>query len=73
MMFSMSEVVTAVAEDELVGVAEISERTGMSRAAVSNAATRRASSGFPEPVSDLRMGPVYRWSEVEAWHEGRRA
>lgn len=59
------------AEDELVGVAEIAERTGLTRAAISNAANRRRTSGFPKPVAELAMGPVYRWSEVKAWHEGR--
>lgn len=58
---------------ELVGVAEIAERTGMGRPAISNAAHRRASSGFPKPVQTLKMGPVYDWSEVKAWHEGRQA
>ena len=56
---------------EFVGIAEISERTGMSRPALTNASRRRASSGFPEPVAVLAMGPVYDWSEVKAWHESK--
>ena len=67
----MTEVVNVAAE--LVGVAEISERTGMSRPAIVNASRRRASSGFPEPEQVLKMGPVYDWSKVEAWYRGRTA
>lgn len=53
---------------ELVGVAEISARFGVGRTTVSQWQARRASTGFPDPVADLRMGPVFDWDEVRTWH-----
>lgn len=52
---------------ELVGLAEVCDRLGVSRATASNWSGRRASSGFPEAIARPRMGPVYRWSDVEEW------
>lgn len=57
--------------ERLVGVAEIAERFGVPRTTVSMWASRRASSGFPLPVEDLAMGPVFRLADVETWHSGR--
>lgn len=33
---------------------------------------RRSSNGFPKPVADLRMGPVYDWGQVKAWYDERQ-
>jgi hypothetical protein len=56
----------------LVGVAEISARLGVPRTTVSMWDARRASNGFPAALTELAMGPVYDWSQVKAWHEGRK-
>lgn len=53
----------------LVGVAEISVRYGVPRTTVSMWDSRRATSGFPEPVERLSMGPVYDLAAVEQWYE----
>jgi len=68
----MSTMTTTTTPD-LVGVAEISSRLGVPRSTVSMWDARRATNGFPEPVADLAMGPVYDWSAVKAWWEGRTA
>lgn len=60
---------------DLVGVAEISRRLAVPRTTVSMWAQRRATSGFPLPVAEPSMGPVYDFVEVKAWYdsgEGRR-
>lgn len=56
---------------ELVGLAEIGERLGKKRATVSNWSIRRGVSDFPEAIARPRMGPVYRWSDVEAWAKSK--
>lgn len=63
----VGEVAPSSAED-FVGLAEICERLGVKRATASNWSNlRSATSGFPQAVARPRMGPVYRWSEVETW------
>ena len=59
--------------DELVGVAEIAAAFGVPRTTVSMWAARRATSGFPQPVKALQMGPVYDMAEVRRWHEEKMA
>ena len=61
----------STAEPTLVGVAEISGLLHVPRSTVSMWDSRRATNNFPEPVEDLAMGPVYRWSEVKAWAQDR--
>lgn len=56
---------------ELAGIAEISEEFGVPRTTASMWATRRESNGFPEPLADLQMGPVYDMAEVREWAAGR--
>jgi chromosome partitioning protein len=56
---------------ELVGVAEIAEKLGVPRTTVSMWDARRVKNGFPLPVADLRMGPVYEWQKVESWYQDR--
>ncbi len=63
---------STTAEPTLVGVAEISALLGVPRSTVSMWDSRRATNGFPEPVQDLAMGPVYDWPAVKAWAEGRK-
>jgi hypothetical protein len=68
----MLTVTEGTAVTELVGVAEIAERLGVNRTTVSMWDARRRSNGFPEPLEQLAMGPVYDWQAVKAWHEGRQ-
>jgi hypothetical protein len=49
--------------ESLAGVAELAERYGVSRQAVSNWAHR----GMPSPVLTLASGPVYDVRQVDAW------
>lgn len=58
-------------EPKLVGVAEISALLNVPRSTVSMWDSRRATNGFPEPVEDLAMGPVYDWNEVKTWAQTR--
>jgi hypothetical protein len=53
--------------EDFVGLAEIAERLKVSRATASNWSGRRTISHFPDAIARPRMGPVYRWSEVQAW------
>lgn len=54
---------------ELVGMKEIAARLDVPRTTASMWHARRATTGFPEPVADLRMGPVFDWHAVKAWFE----
>lgn len=56
---------------DIVGVAEIAETLGVPRTTVSMWAHRRAQSGFPQPLEQLAMGPVYSLTEVRAWYATR--
>ncbi len=58
-------------EPALVGVAEISALLGVPRSTVSMWDSRCATNGFPEPVQELAMGPVYDWPAVKAWAQAR--
>lgn len=55
----------------LVGVAEIADVLGVPRSTVSMWDARRKTNGFPEPVAELRMGPVYDLDAVTEWYERR--
>ncbi len=52
--------------NDLAGAAEIAERLGLTHA-TSVHSWRRRYADFPQPVADLKMGLVWRWSEVEVW------
>lgn len=54
---------------ELVGMKEIAERLDVPRTTASMWHLRHATTGFPEPVADLRMGPVFEWEDVKKWFE----
>lgn len=56
---------------ELGGVAEIAAEFDVPRTTVSMWASRRRTSGFPEPVQALQMGPVYSMHEVRKWFYAR--
>lgn len=51
--------------DDLVGIAEIAAMARVSPAAVANWRARRP--GFPQPVADLRAGPVFSRAAVRRW------
>ena len=52
-------------EGDLVGVAEIAERAGVKPDTVHAWRSRHPS--FPSPAVVLAAGPVWRWSDVDAW------
>jgi predicted DNA-binding transcriptional regulator AlpA len=52
--------------DNLVGVTEIATRLGASSAARVHD-WRRRYADFPKPVTQLAMGLVWSWPEVERW------
>ena len=57
--------------EELVSQADIADRTGRSRQAVSHWIKRDAeSSGFPDPAyGTSTRSPLWRWTDVQAWLE----
>ena len=57
----------------LVGLTEIAQRAGVQKPVVAMWRTRH--DDFPEPVADLRTGPVWWWPDVESWLSwtGRRS
>ena len=56
--------------DELVGITEIAKLARVSRQAVAN--WRARFPDFPDPVAELRSGPVFRGSQVRKWLRSRR-
>ena len=66
MLSAVDEPPTAGTFDDLVGVGELSSRWGVSRQRVSQIA---ASPGFPPPVKELRMGPVWHLDQVRVWEQ----
>ena len=57
-------------DDELVGVNEIAEMAKVSRQAVANWRVRAVD--FPEPIAELKSGPVFRRSQVRSWLRRRK-
>jgi chromosome partitioning protein len=57
-------------KQELVGIHEIAALAKVSRAAVTNWRSRFAD--FPQPIVDLRAGPVFRRDQVLEWLRKRR-
>jgi chromosome partitioning protein len=51
---------------DLVGAAEIAERLGLAHVP-SVHAWRRRYDDFPQPIRELKMGLIWRWSEIEVW------
>src|ERR1041385_6775088 len=59
--------VVAVADQELVGLADIAWRLDRSPESVRLLASGRRRSGFPSPAVRRLRGQLWRWSEVAAW------
>lgn len=58
-----------VAVDNIVGLAEIAERTGSTPHAVWNWTKRYdGDHPFPKPIATASGRPVYDWAEVEEWN-----
>ena len=56
--------------DELVGLYEVAEMARVSRPVVANWRTRDPR--FPQPVADLRSGPVFRTSQIRRYIKRRK-
>lgn len=52
-------------KQDLIGLYEIAAFAGVSPSAVTN--WRKRFSDFPPPLADLKSGPVFSGSEIEAW------
>jgi len=52
--------------DDLVGTVEIAQRLGVADHNVVNT-WRRRHPGFPQPLTTLRHGRIWSWTDVEAW------
>lgn len=66
----MTHVPTGSPDDlRLVGMAEITDMTGMTRQAVSNLRSRDGA--FPAPLAELRSGPVFREADITAYLSSR--
>ena len=50
---------------ELWGIREVAVYAGVTPQAVSN--WRKRYPDFPEPLTELRLGPVWRASDARAW------
>lgn len=60
---------TALEGKTLVGMREIADRLAVPRTTASMWHSRRATTGFPEAVASLSMGPVFDWSAVQSWYD----
>lgn len=59
--------------DNLVSLAEIAERAGISRAAVTLYASGKRGKGFPRPVARITTdSPIWDWVDVADWLRERR-
>lgn len=54
-------------DDELVGSTEVAARLGKHPATVRNWASRRSTTGFPEPAIRGPRDHLYRWGDVREW------
>lgn len=55
---------------ELVGLYEVAELAGVTPSAVAN--WRKRARDFPTPVANLKSGPVFRLSQIQAWLRKRK-
>ena len=55
---------------DLIGIYEIAELAGVSPPAVVNWRTRN--SDFPQPVVELKSGPIFRKNDIQAWLNRRK-
>ncbi|HEV2121244.1 MAG TPA: hypothetical protein VGW38_00520 [Chloroflexota bacterium] len=65
-MGTLLATVAAVARIDLVGMAEIAERLGVTHGQVRVWRHRKQ---LPEPEWDLRNGPLWRWATIRKWAE----
>lgn len=54
---------------ELAGVAELSALLSVRRTTISQWHSRQHQNDFPNPVTELAMGPVWELDEVVAWYK----
>ncbi|MDP4024343.1 hypothetical protein Q8W71_17080 [Methylobacterium sp. NEAU 140] len=60
--------VERVEPDPLVSLADIAQRTGMSRAAMTQYAKGQRAEGFPRPVAKVTSdSPLWDWASVSLW------
>jgi hypothetical protein len=57
--------------EDIVSVAEISERAGRPISTVQS--WRRRDRTFPRPLVELAAGPIWRWPDVDAWIAAKAA
>jgi chromosome partitioning protein len=57
-----------MADDQLLGLSEVADLLGTSRQAVGNWRQRRQG-GFPEPMAELKSGPIWRRDDIVTWAE----
>lgn len=62
---------SAAASDPLIGIYEIAELANVSASAVAN--WRKRFSDFPQPLVDLKSGPVFSENQVKLWLAKRNA
>jgi chromosome partitioning protein len=63
-------VVSQIERPELVGLSEVAELAGVSRTVVSN--WRNRDPRFPDPIADLRSGPVFRADRISRYLQRKR-
>lgn len=51
--------------DKLIGIGEIADLAGVTKQAVVN--WRRRTDNFPEPITELAMGPIFLLSQIQTW------
>jgi hypothetical protein len=54
-----------------VGISEIASRHKTTPGTIRS--WRKRHDTFPEPIAELKMGPVFDWREVESWLKTRRS
>jgi chromosome partitioning protein len=59
----LGEGVTEISD--LVGLSEVADRLGVSKQVIANWRQRQES--FPQPIANLKSGPVWQWAEIAAW------
>jgi predicted DNA-binding transcriptional regulator AlpA len=64
--------IVRVEPDNLVSLSEIAERSGLTRAAISNYAKGERGKEFPRPVARVTSeSPLWEWTDVAAWLHAR--
>jgi chromosome partitioning protein len=59
-----------VSQQDLIGIYEIAEFAGVTKAAVVN--WRKRVKDFPKPIAELKSGPVFNSSQIRAWLKRRK-